>query len=871
MLVDLRNHIVSKAGTWTDATLLANEQPQFTLADTYTPSKLMMRWPNDSVTLAGPLRVRISFQSENVTYPVSFHQTGSKWAEPQAHAQPAGSSGSGHEYLTPNVYVEEAKANLVPGALGVHASTVYSYVLDIPAAQAWPFRFREDELTRKLGTNFGYRVIVEPAFETAVSVSAHGTDLPCDFAAVAEPDVGRFFPAACEPCPPGSAIGLPPLSPALGIPAAAGGCVRPRWFNGQFITREDLETEQRYFRLKGRLQNRAMGDGVVWGFAVGKAGNSICVMPGYGVDCCGNDLTLSSVYRVDISTLLRDPAALAGYSAPAFEPADTDPANAASPSGALVTAARQPAGRYGVALDRGCFEPARFDARRGVRMHLLLEYVECPSDPRPIHSDPCAGTASRCEMSRIRETVRLRLVPPRDFPITGPLKTFLDRVASLRTAHPLTEAVQPLPAQASAPFRFKLTLFTAEGEHHTTFPIDDVPRDFSAPQPITRVRVDIVDNPMWVFTDGTLRATTGQNQPVLPTPQPLPTPFGVDPPHVHIPGAVGTQLRVQLDQWMAQSYLAAGGEVLSGTALLDITQVSTTLVRLQGAAENANISRGTLELPEVCEGEACLPRGAKPVLPHLPWLHADPVDPSVAGDPKALVLAALGGWLTKTLAAHRTGTNEEFSAKRSLVTGLYEAAWLLFYGQQQGTTPAETSDAICHLFRDWCEAFLYKGPKCAGDPHGVVIGCTVVTGGTIGDIDPYGGRRWVLHGPLIGHWTSQLGIAPLDIIASRFMSQLCCVASLPGIGALPAFPVVVQKLSSGFLTFGTPDEVKQQLQDEYGVTVTHHDTVGFFELVQRFSQAQQSMNDAGNNATRYSLGSPMQGRVLSIVIRQPKH
>ena len=582
MLVDLRNHIVTKAGTWTDAALLAGQQPPFTLADTFTASKLMLRWSNDTLMLAGPLRIRVSFQSENVTYPVSFDPTSTNWYTPHANpaktpaenaaeaaAAAAGSGGGGSTY--PGVYIEEVAphANLVPGALGVHSSTVYSYVLDIPAAQAWPFRFREDEMMRKLGTNFGYRVIVEPAFDTPVSVGVRGNDLPCDFASVAEPDTGRFFPAACEPCPPGASIGLPPLGPTLGIPAADGGCVRPRWFNGQFITREDLETEQRYFRLKGRLQNRAMGDGVVWGFAVGKAGNQICVMPGYGVDCCGNDLTLSSVYRVDIATLLRDPAALAGYSVPkghelpAPAPLATDAlANPAMGMAAPIRAGR--AGRAGmVALDRSCFEPARFDPRRGVRMHLLLEYVECPSDPRPVHSDPCAGTANRCEMSRIRETVRLRLVPPRDYPIQGPLKNFLDRVAALRVAHPLTEQITPVPAPAAAPFRFRLTLITAQGEQEQTFSIASPPTSMSAPGPIQAIRLAAVIDPLWSFTDGMLRAHDAQNHPVPPAPVALADgSFGFEPPSIQLAvQGTGTQLHVQIDQWVAQSYLTTDGEV----------------------------------------------------------------------------------------------------------------------------------------------------------------------------------------------------------------------------------------------------------------------------------------------------------------------
>lgn len=846
MFVDLRNHIVSKAGTWSDPALLADQQPPFTLADTLGPSKLMLRWPNDTVMLAGPLRVRVSFQSENVTYPVSFNPNSSHWVAGDA-----------------------PKTTLAPGALGLHASTVYSYVLEIPAAQAWPFRFRDGELMHRLGTNFGYRVVVEPAFEAPLHVGVRGGDLPCDFAVASEPDTGRFFPAACEPCPPGASIGLPPGGPSLGIPAAEGGCIRPRWFNGMFITREDLETEQRYFRLKGKLQNRAMGQGVVWGLAVGKAGNQICVMPGYGVDCCGNDLTLSSVYRVDIATLLRDPAAMAAYSQPIpkLPPAQQPPPPPPPATGGAIAGRPSRGTTAALAIDRACFGPAAFDPRRGIRMHLLLEYIECPSEPRPVHSDPCAGTANRCEMSRIRETVRLRLVPPRDLSLDGPIKKFLDRVAALRVAHPLVETVPPLPVPAQAPYQFQVTLLMTGGnEVVKTFPIDQVPQTIETPLPIGAIRVGLVLDPTWVFTDGTLDATDALGNPLPPAPYALATESS---PVTLAIAPNNTKLSVKLTGWATENYLAdAGGRIVTGTATLDVGLLKPNQVGLAAGAANGDVTTGTLELPEIC-GEPCQPAGAPAVLPHLPWMHGDPVHPDKAGDPKVLVLAALGGWLTKLLAGQKTGTDDVFTAKRTLATKLYEAAWLVFYGQEQGLSPADTQDALCHLFRDWCEAFLYKGPTCNGEPHGVVIGCTVVTGGTIGEIDPFGGRRWVMHGPLVAHWMGQLGMAPIDVTASRFMSQLCCVASLPSIGPQDKLPPMVMKVGEGFVTFGAPDAVKAKLAQEHGITITHAQTATFPELVARFLEMLDDV-PASETATRYSLGSPMEDRVLSVVIPTDK-
>src|SRR5262249_34727949 len=138
----------------------------------------------------------------------------------------------------------------------------------------------------------------------------------------------------------------------------------------------------------------------------------------------------------------------------------------------------------------------------------------------------------------------------------------------------------------------------------------------------------------------------------------------------------------------------------------------------------------------LCTGEPCLPLGADPILPNFPWLHpdavdkhcnGDPIDNPGAGDPQVLILAALGRWLTKLMAEHKSGTSEEeWTTRRLLVTALYEGVWRLFYGIEEGPTKANVQDTLRKLFREWCEAFLYKGPVCEGEPHGVVIGCALV-------------------------------------------------------------------------------------------------------------------------------------------------
>jgi hypothetical protein len=61
----------------------------------------------------------------------------------------------------------------------------------------------------------------------------------------------------------------------------------------------------------------------------------------------------------------------------------------------------------------------------------------------------------------------------------------------------------------------------------------------------------------------------------------------------------------------------------------------------------------------------------------------------------------------------------------------------------------------------------------------VVIGSVTVEAGNIADINPWGGRRYVVHYPLLAHWGEQLGIVPLDVMVSRLMSMVCCVAAIP--------------------------------------------------------------------------------------------
>jgi hypothetical protein len=775
-IIDLTRYIVTSSGTWTHP----DDDPlfQFKRADTLAPERLLLRWAGDFVALTGPLFIRVTVQAENMTLPLAYmgrlaHQSGAP-----AIAGSAGAAGEQATIEAPALgrWAFEHFAQGRP--LSLQASTIYSYTLEIAAGQAWPFSLSEQIAAlrtqfaaasrfEQLGNNLGFRVIIEPAFAvTRFTPVGRGADLPCDFAVADHPGTASFFPVACEPCE-SSVIGLPPCdSVTLVTPPADGGCVRTRFFNGMFITREDLETEQRYHRLKSRLHNRAAGAGVVWGFNVGRQGEAVCVTPGYGVDCCGNDLALTTMYEVQIAALLADPAA------------------------APVVCTRGPH-----------------------RMHLLLEYVECPSEPRPVHGDPCAPHA-RCEMSRIRESVRLRLVPPRDYHVakeSGPIGRFLNEVNDLRKRFPLEAGPAPAGTISRAPFSLRIT--TTGANNQSTTVIVPVSSDISKTDfknkypslfgfPLASITVEAVQDSGWRFVGGRL---SGQALDANGSPDDnAVTPAGTsDLASVHqIVFTVAPRtsaLSFDMAKWQAQTMFAGQDDPApTGDLNLQLT-VNRDRVLQAGALKAALTGLQPVNVaPWPCTGEPCATgtpggggqsdcagfaghaaSGAADPTAWLPFLHADPVHQSSAGDPKVLVLATLGGWLAQMLVRDRAGTTSEVkSARRLLAQEIYRMAWVLLVGVSAKADQAALGGALRRLLEGWCCELLWTGPECCGDLHGIVIGCVVVEGGTIQHIDPFGGRRWVIHYPLLEHWGAQFGIAPLDLTASRFFSKLCCISAL---------------------------------------------------------------------------------------------
>ena len=263
-------------------------------------------------------------------------------------------------------------------------------------------------------------------------------------------------------------IGLPPCDAVTLVTTPAdGGCVRTRFFNGMFITREDIETEQR-FTASSRASTTARPAPAWCGASRSAARASVCVTPGYGVDCCGNDLVLTTMYEVPIAALLADPAA------------------------APVVCARGPH-----------------------RMHLLLEYIECPSEPRPVHGDPCAPStpavrhrvfASRCACVWSRRAITPSLGKAAR---SGASSTRLTTCASVSRSR----WGRRRSTLSQAPFALSITVAGPNNQSTTvTVPasVDISTTDFKNKYPdlfrfrVTSITVEAVQNAGWSFVGGTV-------------------------------------------------------------------------------------------------------------------------------------------------------------------------------------------------------------------------------------------------------------------------------------------------------------------------------------------------------------------------------
>jgi hypothetical protein len=78
---------------------------------------------------------------------------------------------------------------------------------------------------------------------------------------------------------------------------------RPRYFAGQLLTEDELNSEQAYQIAKNRLQNRYLhGPGAVCGLEVtcSDCEGQVRVSTGYAIDPCGNDIIVGEETTFDL-------------------------------------------------------------------------------------------------------------------------------------------------------------------------------------------------------------------------------------------------------------------------------------------------------------------------------------------------------------------------------------------------------------------------------------------------------------------------------------------------------------------------------------------------------------------------------------------
>lgn len=143
------------------------------------------------------------------------------------------------------------------------------------------------------------------------------------------------------------------------------GFQRPRFFGGMLLNESDLQSAIDYMVGKRKLTNRfVFGPGVVCGLDVrpDPCDPAVAIVhPGYGLDCCGNDIVVDCIERLDVIQMVNDL-------------------------------------RRNQGLD--CGDPCDDNDER--TYYLYIRYAETLADPvAPYASDNCA--VGDCEFSRVQE------------------------------------------------------------------------------------------------------------------------------------------------------------------------------------------------------------------------------------------------------------------------------------------------------------------------------------------------------------------------------------------------------------------------------------------------------------------------------------
>lgn len=508
--------------------------------------------------------------------------------------------------------------------------------------------------------------------------------------------------------------------------ALQGGLRRTEFYDGMVLSEADMKREQSYWQMKRRLTNRALGSGVVWGLSVqwdAKA-RAFTLCPGYGLSCCGDDLVVEC------------PATIAEHD--------------------LIDICSEEFSEILKAGTGPCEDPC--DRPDGpVEACLMLEYVECPEDPRQVFEDPCATLPGGCRHGAMRETTRLRLVPPPCPSEPGAIERFCARINQLRDMLAAAGQAAPAPVAEPAP--------TAGGPPSVMM---DVQLRDAGGNALENRQVRVA-NIAGQSADITFQNAAARNIDVTLTP-----PLGHGFLRTRDETGVEKRIETLMELSLSESDLAQNGRMdrrltvdlapLAGGASYEVDyRIEATGGNMIAVSARVEAVRGPLRVPDC----GTLMKG---------WAF----DANPACATRTLLLAAIWGWfngLTGT-APCNDPPDQPDSTRAAFAALVSWIAWRILW-KIDLTAPgaAQAERCLRMLFQEWCREFNYRGPRCRDNHHGIHLGrVTVSRKGRILCFDEWACRRYVLTGPLLTHWTGLFGIAPMDVTATRLASWICCVA-----------------------------------------------------------------------------------------------
>ncbi|MBK4216484.1 hypothetical protein JJJ17_11155 [Paracoccus caeni] len=562
-----------------------------------------------------------------------------------------------------------------------------------------------------------------------------------------------------------------------------GGLSRTEFYDGMVLGEADMKREQSYWQMKRRLTNRALGQGVVWGLSLhwdAKA-RSFTLCPGYGLSCCGDDLVVECTETVAERDLI--------------DPCSQDFRD-------ILKAAQGP-----------CTDPCDTRPDAPVEAVLMLEYVECPGLPRQAFEDPCATKATGCKYSAVRETTRLRLVPPPPPPAPKPMERFCQQIAELR-AMLAAEGLPPPPAPAPAP--------AADAAAIGAPPVAVMLSLENGSQTLKgATREELASR---AGAQGTLSLAVSDSQPLVFS---LTPPLGYGFLRTWEKTAQGQETSQQtietlMELSFRESDLKAGGH-MERYPLVEIAPLaggqSYEIAYAVEARRTASAVEAVIRVVSVRRLHKVKDCGS------LLRVWADRADPLCAT--RTLLLAAVWGWFKGLVGPapcalpNADGTAEPDPTRAAIGWMAGWLAWRILFRIDiaESTLAASAQRCLHKLFQAWCAEFNYKGPRCDCHQHGIMLGSVLISPkGKIICFDEWKHRRYVLTGPLLTHWAGLFGLPSIDAVATRLASWICCVARAPliPIDAAAAAAIRAQLLSAdGDLRLGGRRRLNiQRLLDE---------------------------------------------------------